>query len=776
MRRVRATLRSQRHWPSSTGLLRCLQRASTGAFLSQIVVEGFRGVGPEQTLSIVPGPGLTLIVGRNGSGKSSFAEGLETLLTGASQRWLNRAKEWKDGWKNLHTADAAFVAATFTAEGSDAIVLRRIWKAGAALDESELRVTRGAERLEGLGTLGWQDALTAFRPFLCYAELGALLNRPSELYDSLKGILGLEELVIATKRLTVERKARDERSKRGKDECKRLMTKLELLPDEPRAVACHAAMKGRVPKLEQVETIVLGARDEGDEAILSALRALAQLSAPSIDAVATAAAELRGAVAALAELAGTSADQSARLADVLEKALHSCGDSAAECPVCGGALAGDWSQRARARLAETRDLTSKVRAATNLRDVQLAKLRGLIRPPPVALDRADALGLPTALAEAWHAWSSVPGDSLALCAHAEAKVLELHAAFEPFVRQAREKLERLESAWRPVALELATWLETARAAERDVPVLKALTAAEDWLKRADSELRDARFAPIAARAQTIWNDLRQQSNVDIAQIKLEGQGTKRRVELEVSVDGREGVALGVMSQGELNALALSLFLPRMMLSESPFRFLVIDDPVQSMDSHKVDGLARVLQDVAKTRQVIVFTHDTRLLEAVRRLQIDATALEVQRRAQSVVEIEPRLDPVERHLKDALTIAHNEHAIGPKIASRTVASFCRLAIEAACIEAIRRRQLSRGRPHIEVEEAIEGARGVHALAALALHDAAERDVFSYLNNKLGRWAGDTFRAVKEGAHEAFDGSPEDLVKNSRAIAKVLRPSA
>ena len=53
--------------------------------------------------------------------------------------------------------------------------------------------------------------------------------------------------------------------------------------------------------------------------------------------------------------------------------------------------------------------------------------------------------------------------------------------------------------------------------------------------------------------------------------------------------------MGVMSQGELNALALSLFFPRMMLAESPFRFLVIDDPVQAMDPLKVDGLARVLQ-------------------------------------------------------------------------------------------------------------------------------------------------------------------------------------
>lgn len=58
-----------------------------GAYLRSVTVEGFRGIGPPATLELTPGPGLTLVVGRNGSGKSSFAEGLEVLLTGDSRRW-----------------------------------------------------------------------------------------------------------------------------------------------------------------------------------------------------------------------------------------------------------------------------------------------------------------------------------------------------------------------------------------------------------------------------------------------------------------------------------------------------------------------------------------------------------------------------------------------------------------------------------------------------------------------------------------------------------------
>src|SRR5262249_34087076 len=43
-------------------------------FLESVTLAGFRGVGPEASLRLPPRPGLTLVVGRNGSGKSSLAE------------------------------------------------------------------------------------------------------------------------------------------------------------------------------------------------------------------------------------------------------------------------------------------------------------------------------------------------------------------------------------------------------------------------------------------------------------------------------------------------------------------------------------------------------------------------------------------------------------------------------------------------------------------------------------------------------------------------------
>src|SRR6188768_1384845 len=98
-----------------------------GAFLKDVQVEGFRGIGPQQTLSLRPGPGLTLVVGRNGSGKSSFAEGLEVLLTGRNYRWEKRPKVWLEGWRNLHHSRAA-LAADLIVEGRGNVAVSRTWK------------------------------------------------------------------------------------------------------------------------------------------------------------------------------------------------------------------------------------------------------------------------------------------------------------------------------------------------------------------------------------------------------------------------------------------------------------------------------------------------------------------------------------------------------------------------------------------------------------------------------------------------------------------------
>jgi len=59
------------------------------------------------------------MVGRNGSGKSSFAGAAELALAGTSSRWSGRgSKEWLDGWPNLHYSGERQVELQLCIEGT----------------------------------------------------------------------------------------------------------------------------------------------------------------------------------------------------------------------------------------------------------------------------------------------------------------------------------------------------------------------------------------------------------------------------------------------------------------------------------------------------------------------------------------------------------------------------------------------------------------------------------------------------------------------------------
>ena len=126
--------------------------------------------------------------------------------------------------------------------------------------------------------------------------------------------------------------------------------------------------------------------------------------------------------------------------------------------------------------------------------------------------------------------------------------------------------------------------------------------------------------------------------------------------------------------------------------------------------------------VARQRQVIVFTHDERLPESVRRLRIPAQVLEVTRRSGSVVECRATRDPVAQYLDDARALLRTPD-IPPRAAEVAVPLFCRLAVEAACTEAVRRRCIGRGERHADVEDRLVDARTLLQKLALAFFDDA-----------------------------------------------------
>ncbi|WP_245669574.1 AAA family ATPase [Nocardia speluncae] len=773
----------------------------SGMFLRAIRVEGFRGIGPETVLELPAGPGLTLVTGRNGSGKSSFAEAAELALTGTNRRWDGRSAAWREGWRNLHRPGPVRIELELRTDGpATALTIARTWSAGELLTGGEW-VQRRAGAPDAAFPVGrWTPPMELYRPFLSYSELGALVDgKPSELFDALHQLLGLDELIAAHEHIRSARLEMESAARTARRERQLLLAELPGNTDR-RAARAERILRHPDPDLAALERLLSDTTGGPEPA---ALRAVLALELPPASRVEALLARLRVAQAEVTAVTSPESAADLRVLDLLRIAYSHVAEhetatgpgrgrsggtpgplaaqggagsgSGCPCPVCGrGNLDRRWLSETAAAVDELAERTAGlVRARTELSAV-LAGLHAALGELPTELATAELAYLDTAgLAETWAQWRRLiefpdpDPDTLGAVRerlYGELDFLRQHAAVE---------LDRLEQAWTPLIPRLRNWLELARTVHARAAELQTARAAEVWLKSATAHVRDERLAPLAGTARWVWQSLRQQSNVELGGIRLQGNANSaRRVQLDVTVDEVDGAALGVMSQGELHALGLALFLPRATVAASPFRFVVIDDPVQAMDPAKVDGLARVLATVAWDRQVVVFTHDDRLAEAVRRMQIDARILEVQRRERSVVEIRLSSDPVHRYLDDARALLRTPQ-LPQAISDELVASCCRSALEAAGLARAKRVLLAEGMDHREVQRRIDTAQSTRAMITLAVLGPGRR--IEDLNKRLakeGRWAVEVLRDATAGAHIPIARDLSELIADTERFVTWL----
>ena len=494
---------------------------------------------------------------------------------------------------------------------------------------------------------------------------------------------------------------------------------------------------------------------------------------PEQVSTALAADRLRQAVAGVAAHAGTTAEIAARQARFLEEALalhDEYGDR--PCPVCGvGPLDAEWARRSRAALDADRAGLAALRDARETLERCRKEVRDLIGRLPAlpAVDEPELTTLAAATA-ARAGWLAAPADDLALADHVVATLPALAGAFAALREQATRLVAEREDLWAPLALRLGEWVTQRKLADEEASKVAEVSQALDWLKRNSADLRNQRMAPLAGRARHIWATLRQESNVGLDAIRLEGEATRRRVELDADVDGVKAGAFGVMSQGELHVLALALFLPRATAPESPFRFVVLDDPIQAMDPTKVEGFVTVMQELAEDHQVIVLSHDDRLPAAVRRAAVKAQIYEVSRRSGSVVTVTDAMYPSMRFLDDAYAFAVDD-GVPAEAKDRVIPGLCRMAMETAAYEVFSARAYASGTDRTTIETQWSAAPKLKQRLAFALHLDRDASIASWLNDSSRR--SDAFTICNRGVHTGISGEHVDDVRAVRSAVKDLR---
>lgn len=746
-------------------------------FLESISVNGFRGIGRKARLPLNAQPGVTLVVGRNGSGKSSFAEGAETTFTGRTARLdKQRGEVWRRHWRNLHDGAEPQVEVRLAVAGDARLSTLTCTWPGDDVTAPEVEFRRPGHGRRPFADAGWGRALNDYPPFLSYSDVDRIVSgKPSELYDSVATILGLGELTAADARLQGVEKALSSAVKTTDAELRPLVEALSALEDS-RAGRALAALNGpETPDFEALDALVTGLPDADDDR-LSELRTTVALTGPDLHAVGAAVDRLREAVAGLDDVRASDAEDAHQRAELLAKALDHSRRHADEdtCPVCGADQPLDeaWAERAAEQVsALVLEAATAQAARAELRDAADA-VRYLVTPAPG--------WLPAPLVDPWEEWEACRAVDGAerLAARAETAALVLADACATLREEAARELEKLDEEWRRSVTRLAAWLDRARAAYAGKPRLRQVVAARKWLKDVCAELRRERLRPFEDHSQRIWEELRQQSNVDLRSVRLNGseKAAVRKLVMDVTVDGTEAAALGVMSQGELHSLALSLFLPRAAAPDSPFGFVVIDDPVQAMDPAKVHGLVKVLHDLGETRQVVVFTHDTRLQRAFTNQELPVTVLEVEREGRSAVTVRRVTDPIDQALADARAFIRHRN-LPPAAMTHLVPSLCRVVLERAFSEAAWLRLHRAGLTEHEAERTVMAAVTLRDIAALGLFGDRSKagDVYRELRRRCGAGAVDLIRQCQEGAHPAGTSMPDPrrFVDDIQAVAQIVR---
>ncbi|MFJ1595482.1 AAA family ATPase [Streptomyces sp. NPDC088261] len=751
-------------------------------YLSSITAAGWRGIGPATTLHLRPGPGLTLVEGRNGSGKSSFAEAAEMALTGENARWNDRPAIWRKSWRNLHDSPAPEVSVELAlgAPGEsggpgELVTVRRTWH-GPGTDESRTTVESADAALpvRELDEVIDPQALELYRPFLPYSELGATINGPlSGLHDVIARILGLEALRDSEKKILALGKSLADIRKRHVDLTASVVTELSVL-DDPRAVAATAAIQGRTPDLDQVRALLKGHAD-ADRGAVAVLRQTAGLDGPDLVEVNGAVARLRAAAAVADDARYGSAENARQLAGLLESALEHRRrhPGSTDCPLCGSENRLDltWAAGAREQIERLQAEAADAEAARTGLGGALRAVHDLVQPVPLWLQAAA-----TPLGELWRDWALSRGvtEPWELADRVERLTAVLDQAVRQERTEAAARLAAYDGHWQAMTVRLAEWLAGAEAAEAATPQLRHAKAASQWLRKVTDELRDERLKPFADQSQAVWGLLCERSSVSLGAVSLAGSAHMRKVVLDVSVDDIGAPAFSVMSQGELHSLALSLFVPRATHGDSPFGFLVIDDPVQSMDPEKVEGLAKVLDLYARSRQVIVFTHDTRLRRAIEHLNISATVMEVSRQTDSVVRVEQSGNPIERALKNVRDLARDTH-LPQDVAHHVLPAMCRVVLEAAYLEAARRRLRGRWDELLALETKIGKAHRLVEVARLVHYpDRPIGEVPDAIAGDHGEWARVLIRQCNTGSHQELPSEVDrlDLVARTERLAQAV----
>jgi energy-coupling factor transporter ATP-binding protein EcfA2 len=177
--------------------------------------------------------------------------------------------------------------------------------------------------------------------------------------------------------------------------------------------------------------------------------------------------------------------------------------------------------------------------------------------------------------------------------------------------------DRIEAAQKKVEFEAKRWTAQQSASiAAEVQRLKAISEYENWVRLTNTQQITIKGGQVAEAAITdayvarfnkeLGNLRAKKVRVKLARTRAERGKAYHGLQLEGAVDGSAKLEQ-VLSEGERRIISLAAFLAD--VAEKPHAStFIFDDPISSLDQDYELAVASRLVELAKSRQVLVFTH------------------------------------------------------------------------------------------------------------------------------------------------------------------------
>jgi len=148
--------------------------------------------------------------------------------------------------------------------------------------------------------------------------------------------------------------------------------------------------------------------------------------------------------------------------------------------------------------------------------------------------------------------------------------------------------------------------------------LNQITDLIEEVEKFEKNKSEGLLANLTGQIKDFYKKLNPNEKIQFSEI-VPTKGKSRKIQIKAVSFGKDMNPVSCFSESHMNCLCLSVYFSQRVLNNPYWKFLMLDDPVQTMDENHAKNLIRILAVIAKSKQVIVLSYNAKFCQDFRNL-------------------------------------------------------------------------------------------------------------------------------------------------------------